>query len=106
MSHLPSSVPRLPSQDFRARELIYDWNIVGQPAISGRTIALNDETLRDGLQSPSVLTPRIEQKIELLELMDVLGIHGADIGFAGSSAQSQEDIVALAQASARLNIRP
>jgi len=37
------------------------------------TSALTIETLRDGLQSPSVSEPPVEQKIELLHLMDALG---------------------------------
>ena len=42
--------------------LIYDWNPKGdQPEPAG--LLLNDETLRDGLQSPSVKAPTIDQKL-------------------------------------------
>ena len=47
---------------------------------------LNDETLRDGLQSPSVRCPTIEQKIEILHLIDRLGIDTADIGLPGAGS--------------------
>lgn len=91
--------------DLRARDLIYDWN-THEPAPSrARTVELDDETLRDGLQSPSVFDPPIEQKLELLHLMDALGIQAADIGFAGTSERAQADIVALAVESAHLKLK-
>ncbi len=89
----------------RERDLIYDWNVHGRTTSYPSAVELDDETLRDGLQSPSVLNPPIEQKIELLHLMDTLGIHTADIGYAGSSASAQADVVALARESATLNIK-
>ena len=80
------------------RELIYDWNLAGevwdQPPFR---IQFDDETLRDGLQSPSVLTPTIGQKIELLHLMDKLGIDTADIGLPGAGPHVVRDVTALAQ---------
>ena len=65
--------------------LIYDWNTAGTgyPHRS-RPVACDDETLRDGLQSPSVRTPTIEEKIEILHRMDALGIDTADIGLPGA----------------------
>ncbi len=89
--------------------LIYDWNQgarAWQPACRG--VELNDETLRDGLQSPSVQNPTVEQKIELLHLMETLGINGANIGYPGASAQAMADVVALAREidRARLRLRP
>lgn len=78
--------------------LIYDWN---EEALPGNRppqhIELNDETLRDGLQSPSVKTPTIEQKIELLHLMEKLGIHSADIGLPGAGPHVLEHVIALAK---------
>ncbi len=89
----------------RARDLIYDWNTAGRTTRYPPAVELNDETLRDGLQSPSVVNPPVEQKIELLRLMDRLGIHWANIGYASSSRQAQQDVVALARASSHLDIR-
>jgi len=66
-------------------ELVYDWNKI-EPTIKApdRHIGFDDETLRDGLQSPSVCEPSVEKKIELLHLMDALGIDTADIGLPGA----------------------
>ena len=64
--------------------LIHDWNT--DDATRGPAVMLDDETLRDGLQSPSVRTPAIEEKLDLLERMDVLGIDTADIGLPGAGA--------------------
>src|SRR5205823_1060219 len=85
--------------------LIYDWN---HDAAGPRRVAmLDDETLRDGLQSPSVRNPTIEEKIEILHCMDALGIDTADIGLPGAGPKVAEDTERLARAIAegRLNIR-
>ena len=77
--------------------LIYDWNRVGHDALLARTkpIAFDDETLRDGLQSPSAVNPTIEQKIELLRFMEKLGIDRVDLGLPGAGPQHREHIEAL-----------
>lgn len=78
--------------------LIYDWNRDGRAARADyRTVELDDETLRDGLQGPSVRNPPLEVKKRLLQLMDALGIQSADIGLPGASAQARATIVALAK---------
>ncbi|MBZ5516872.1 MAG: LeuA family protein [Acidobacteriia bacterium] len=90
-------------------ELIYDWNRVDGPELSfGRPPMLDDETLRDGLQSPSVLDPPIEKKIQILHLMEGLGIDSVDLGLPGAGARARADVLRLAQeiASARMRIRP
>jgi 2-isopropylmalate synthase len=57
------------------QKLVYDWNTVGDIApLTQKRVLLNDETLRDGLQSPTVRDPAIEDKIHLLHLMEDLGI--------------------------------
>src|SRR5436190_18514590 len=76
--------------------LIYDWNKIGAPARPPR-VMLDDETLRDGLQSPSVRTPTIEQKIEILHLIDRLGIDTADIGLPGAGPHVVRDVERLAR---------
>src|SRR4051794_41916445 len=58
---------------------------------------LDDETLRDGLQSPSVRSPTIEQKIDILHHMDRLGIDTADIGLPGAGAKVARDVERLAR---------
>jgi 2-isopropylmalate synthase len=85
--------------------LIYDWN---HDAAAPRSLAmLDDETLRDGLQSPSVRTPTIDEKIDILHRMDALGIDTADIGLPGAGPKVAEDVERLARAiaDARLAIK-
>jgi 2-isopropylmalate synthase len=84
--------------------LIYDWNRTGDTP--KRTVMLDDETLRDGLQSPSVRCPTIEQKLHILHLIDRLGIDTADLGLPGAGPHVVRDVERLAQeiASERLNV--
>ncbi len=79
-------------------ELIYDWNrLPGSFDFSRVTVELDDETLRDGLQNPSVTDPPIDKKVELLHLMVELGIHSADIGLPGAGPRAYEAVLALAR---------
>jgi 2-isopropylmalate synthase len=79
--------------------LIYDWN---HDAAGPRPIAmLDDETLRDGLQSPSVRTPTIDERIDILHRMDALGIDTADIGLPGAGPRVARDVERLAKAIAK-----
>lgn len=88
------------------QRLIYDWNRVGAPPRPAR-VMLDDETLRDGLQSPSVRTPDIDQKLRILHLIDALGIDTADIGLPGAGPHVARDVERLAReiADARLRVR-
>ena len=76
--------------------LIYDWNKIGAPA-RPPCVMLDDETLRDGLQSPSVRTPTIAQKIKILHCIDQLGIDTADIGLPGAGPHVAQDVERLAR---------
>ncbi len=79
-------------------ELIHDWNREAEElAKPPQPVEFDDETLRDGLQSPSVTDPTIEQKIEILHLMDRLGIDTADIGLPGAGPRAVADVRALAK---------
>ena len=87
--------------------LIYDWNRDGRAARADyRAVELDDETLRDGLQGPSVRNPPLDVKIRLLRLMDALGIESADIGLPGASPQARAAIVALAKETVHLRLTP
>ena len=78
-------------------ELIYDWNkIYAESLRPAGPVLLDDETLRDGLQSPSVRDPSIAEKLEILHLMEVLGINMADIGLPGAGQRAYEDALAIA----------
>ena len=90
------------------RDLIYDWNEAGgrwtRPPFR---VQLDDETLRDGLQSPSVRSPSIDEKLRILHLMERLGIDTADIGLPGAGPHVVSDVTRLAEeiVSSRLKIR-
>ena len=90
-------------------ELVYDWNMIDPELIlPDRHIGFDDETLRDGLQSPSVTEPPVEKKIELLHLMDALGIDTADIGLPGAGGTHAAGVELMAReiAEKKLKIRP
>lgn len=77
-------------------KLIFDWNRYDKFRFRHKKdFELDDETLRDGLQSPSITDPTIEEKIGFLELMEELGIQCADIGLPGSGPRAQADITAM-----------
>ena len=90
--------------------LIYDWNRP-DPAnawFPSKPVLLNDETLRDGLQSPSVVSPSLDRKIEVLHLMEDLGIASADIGLPAAGPHVEEQVFHLAReiSDNRMKIRP
>jgi isopropylmalate/homocitrate/citramalate synthase len=83
-------------------ELIYDWNRSFPASLQpSGPVLLNDETLRDGLQSPSVRDPSIPEKIEILHLMEALGIDSLDLGLPGAGPRAVEHTEALAREIAR-----
>ena len=88
--------------------LIYDWNQVDRAdAPPASPVMLDDETLRDGLQSPSVRTPTIDEKNRILHLIDSLGIDTADIGLPGAGPHVVRDVERLAReiVDSRLRVR-
>jgi 2-isopropylmalate synthase len=90
-------------------DLIYDWNRAGGAVFPARgKVELDDETLRDGLQSPSVKSPPIDQKLRLLHLMEALSIDSADIGLPGAGPHVVAAVERLAReiVDNRMKIRP
>ena len=90
-------------------QLIYDWNLAGNvPVPPGTQVLVNDETLRDGLQNPSIHDPSIEDKIEILHLMEVLAIDSVNIGLPGAGPRAAKDVEALAReiAERHMHIKP
>ena len=82
----------------RERDLLYDWNKIGEvntPA-PGK-VEIDDETLRDGLQGPSIRQPNIDEKLDILHKIAGLGIHAADIGYPGADPVVLDHVVALAE---------
>jgi 2-isopropylmalate synthase len=90
-------------------ELIHDWNRFAEPEIpAGRHVLLNDETLRDGLQNPSVRNPSIDEKIEVIQLMEALEIDTVNVGLPGAGPRAFADAEALAREiiRSRMKVRP
>ncbi len=90
------------------KQLIYDWNTIVPIEKPGKKIEFDDETLRDGLQCPSVTDPPIKQKFELLHLMDKMGIDSANVGLPGAGPRAYEDVYRLTKemADSKLKIVP
>jgi len=74
-------------------ELIYDWNSTEKVTslAPSRAFTFLDESLRDGIQSPSVVDPEIGDKLRFIELTNELGIQYMDIGLPGAGARATED---------------
>ncbi len=91
-----------------SESLIYDWNSGAETALPARPVSFADETLRDGLQSPSVRSPATDEKLRILHLMETLGIQSADIGLpgAGSHVAAETERLAAEIVNARMRIRP
>ena len=89
-------------------DLVHDWNLVDVPPRPAHPIMLDDETLRDGLQGPSVTDPSIDAKKNILRSIDALGIDTADVGLPGAGPKAVADATALCRqiVEERLSVRP
>jgi 2-isopropylmalate synthase len=88
----------LAARIMKSSELIYDWNRIHPASLRPvGPVLLNDETLRDGLQSPSVRDPSIKEKISILHLMETVGINSLDLGLPGAGPRAVEHVEALAR---------
>ena len=76
-------------------ELIHDWNRAQELNPPSRKPQLQDETLRDGLQSPSVRDPDITAKRDLLHRLVRLGIDAVDLGMPGAGPNAMAAVKAL-----------
>jgi 2-isopropylmalate synthase len=84
----------------------FDWNrATGSVRLLRSGVTLLDETLRDGLQNPSVTDPPLGEKIALLHCMEAVGVHVVNLGLPVSSARNRDDVVALAREIARSRLR-
>ncbi|MFO0551386.1 MAG: LeuA family protein [Polyangiaceae bacterium] len=89
-------------------DLIYDWNEIGRKGrLIPHGVTFFDETLRDGLQNPSVSDPDIGYKLKLIHLMEKIGVHVADIGLPGSSKRAFDDVLRMCReiTDSRLKLR-
>lgn len=79
-------------------DLIYDWNTCESvPDAGGRFAEVDDETLRDGLQSPSVRHPDEEQMVEILHRIAALGMESMNIGLPGAGPHVVKTAMRLAK---------
>jgi 2-isopropylmalate synthase len=93
------------TDEIRREDLIYDWNLVDAPAKPSHRVEFDDESLRDGLQSPSVKTPWVDQKIEILHKIHALGIDSVNLGLPGAGAHAVRDVEALAREIVRTKMK-
>jgi 2-isopropylmalate synthase len=91
----------VPSED----TLVYDWAVAGDVPEPPRRAMLDDETLRDGLQSPSVVDPPTDVKVKILHLMNSLGIETADIGLPGAGPRQRNAVETLCREISDGNLR-
>jgi 2-isopropylmalate synthase len=83
----------------------FDWNTAGTTVrLLHPGATLLDETLRDGLQNPSVVDPPLDEKIALVHRMAALGIHAVNLGLPASSVRNRDDVLALALEIARARL--
>jgi isopropylmalate/homocitrate/citramalate synthase len=86
------------SQTIGEGSVVYDWNVPGNVAPPPiRRVDVFDETLRDGVQCPSVIAPPIEAKVDILRRLSGLGVHSADISLPGAGARSVADCTRLCE---------
>lgn len=78
--------------------IIYDWNVQGHRVSPPmRKVELFDETLRDGIQCPSITDPPIEKKLEIIRLLDSIGVNDADIALPGAGKRAVEDCTTMVE---------
>lgn len=91
------------------RDLIYDWNDApaGSPGALP-AVELHDETVRDGIQCPSVTDPDLDQKLQIVRTLSELGVHSSDLALPGAGQRATDDCRALVEMirDERLSIRP
>jgi 2-isopropylmalate synthase len=110
----PPATPARPAQEGASESasentLIFDWNAEGDNEhVAASSVSLLDETLRDGLQSPSVKNPALADKVRAIELMNALGIEYVNLGLPSSSSRALSEAVELCReiAAHRWSIRP
>ncbi len=79
-------------------QTIYDWNVRGHAiSPSMRKVQLHDETLRDGIQSPSVTDPSIDDKVAILRLLGRVGVDSVNVGLPGAGPRAVDDVTHLVE---------
>ena len=89
----------------KENNLIFDWNKKDALFFPKNPPQLDDETLRDGLQSPSVKTPTLEEKIKIIHFISDLGIESANIGLPGAGKHVEKSSLSLAKEISDQNLK-
>lgn len=58
---------------------IYDWDKEGSEKLKSSSFRLLDTTLRDGLQTPGIIQPSLEDKLRVIDYDAQLGIEAIDV---------------------------
>lgn len=99
----------MPPQQLREEDVIYDWNVLGPTCTPPlRKVEFCDETLRDGIQCPSVTDPSIAAKHKIIRLLDAVGVNNVDVGLPGAGPRAVADVQVLVEQirDEKLSIRP
>src|SRR3954451_2222727 len=89
----PSDVMTKRPEELTEADIIYDWNALERRgSLFKHKVSFFDETLRDGVQCPSVVDPKIDDKLKLVHLMNDVGIDYIDIGLPGAGRRAMEDV--------------
>ncbi|TPV93018.1 MAG: 2-isopropylmalate synthase [Myxococcales bacterium FL481] len=78
--------------------LVYDWNRRnrrGPLSPLTRRVSFFDETLRDGIQSPSVKDPSLDAKREIIRLTASLGVDAVNLGLPAAGPRAVSDVTDL-----------
>ena len=93
-----SAAAPAPHAEPREADVVYDWNRMGDtisPPL--RRVKFVDETLRDGIQCPSVTDPGIEDKKQIVRLLSAVGVDHVDVGLPGAGPRAVADVQVLTE---------
>jgi 2-isopropylmalate synthase len=80
--------------------MLFNWNSVPadpEPQAGSPKGSFFDETLRDGIQAPTITAPSLEQKVQIVDHMMAAGIRSADLGFPSSGPVAARECLELAR---------
>ncbi len=73
------------------QDIIHDWNVTGRNRWDLRKVELHDETLRDGIQCPSVTDPPLDVKKQIVRRLARLGVYSVNVGLPGAGPRAVAD---------------
>lgn len=79
------------------RDIVHDWNVQGRTRWNLGQVEVHDETLRDGIQCPSVTDPEIGVKKDVIRRLARLGVASVNVGLPGAGPRAVEDSTILVE---------